>query len=162
MEADLTTVEVLGLAIRSEEEAAAFYGRVARMIKNDLVRFKYESLAKEESRHREMLVGLYRRVTGDKEAPRIPGTPETAEGGFPVPTKSLEDLLRFAIAREQEAQEFYRRAAKRSSDHAARRMLEYLADIEHGHELMLQAEFSAYLRDKNWYADNPDIQLVGP
>lgn len=162
MKADLTTVEVLGLAIRSEEEAAEFYSSVAKMIKNELVRSKYEALAQEENRHREMLLGLYRRATGEKEAPVIPGSPRTAEGGFPIPKISVENLLRLAIAREQEAQAFYRRAAERTSDHTAQRMLQYLADIEHGHELMLNAELEAYLRDRDWYADNPDVQLVGP
>jgi rubrerythrin len=162
MKADLTSVEVLGLAIRGEEEAAELYDQMAKMIKNKLARSKYEALAKEESRHKEMLLGLYRRATGEKEAPRVPGGHRTAEGGFPVPLESMEDLLRLAICRQQEAQEFYRRAANQSTDHAARRMLEYLADIEHGHELMLESELAAYLRDRDWYANNPDVQLVGP
>ena len=162
MKTDLTTIEALGLAIRSEEEAAEFYNRVAKMVKNDMVRAKYEALAQEESRHREMLLGLYRRATGEEKAPVIPGSPETAEGGFPIPKASMEDLLRLAIVREQEAQEFYRRAAERTSDQTAQRMLQYLADIERGHELMLNAELEAYLRDRDWYANNPDVQLVGP
>ena len=161
MKDNLTPVEIIGLAIRSEEEASAFYGHISKLVKNELVRSKYESLAREEGRHREMLVALYRKMTGEKGAPpKIPGDPATAEGGFPVENASIEDLLNFAIAREQEARRFYTKAAERTNDHTSKRMLEYLADIERGHETMLKSELDAYLRDKNWYAEHPDIQLV--
>lgn len=164
MKEELTILEVIGLAIRGEEEAAKFYGEVSKTIKNDLVRSKYESLSREEMGHRHMLLILYRKMTGEKDAPpKIPGTPQTAEGGgIPVGVKSLEELLKLAISRERKAMEFYLKAATRTDDHACRRTFEYLADIERGHELMLKTELDAYLRDRDWYAEKPDIQLVGP
>lgn len=163
MEKNLTSVEAVGLAIRSEEDAAEFYNKVAKLVKNDLVRAKYESLAKEEVGHRLILVNLYKRMTGENTAPPpIPGRPSTAEGGFPMALEAMEDILNFAIAREQEAQVFYKKAATATADISGKRTFEYLADIERGHELSLKAELDAYKRDKNWYADNPDIQLVGP
>lgn len=161
---ELTLLEIIGLAIRSEEEAADFYGSVSRIIKNDLVRAKYEALAREEIGHRHMLVELYRKMSGEEGAPpRIPGSPSTAEGEakrFSV--DSLEGLLLGAIAREAEANDFYRKAAVRAIDQGGRRTLEYLADIERGHELMLRSELDAYQRDRDWYAEKPDVQLVGP
>lgn len=163
MEKDLTAVEVIGLAIRSEEDAAEFYAKVAKLVKNDLVRAKYESLAKEELSHRQILVNLYKRLTGEEKAPpKIPGSPKTAEGGFPIALEAMEDILNFAIAREQEAQSFYRKAAVQTTDPTGKRTFEYLADIELGHETSLKVELDAYRRDKNWYANNPDLQLVGP
>ena len=68
--------------------------------------------------------------------------------------------MKLAIAREHEASNFYKAAAKSATDISGKRTLEYLAGIEHGHEVMLKMELEAYLRDKNWYSDNPDIQLV--
>lgn len=158
---ELTTVEIIGLAIRSEEEAAKFYGDIAGRIKNDLAKAKYESLAREEGSHCRLLLNLYRRMTGDEKPPRIPGTPETAEGGgVPSEASDLERLLEIAIGREEKAKNFYKGMASEMTDDNARRLLQYLADIERGHELMLISELEAYRRDKNWYADSPDIQLV--
>ena len=162
-EEDLTVVEAIGLAIRSEEDAAKFYGDLSKRIRNGLVRTKYDSLAREESSHRQMLLALYRRITGEDRPPHIPGSPALAEGrGVPPMTESIEALLQYAITREQEAQAFYRRLGGRMTEPASRRTIEYLAEIERGHELLLAAELEAFLRDKTWYADNPDIQLVGP
>lgn len=161
MSEELTTVEILGLAIRSEEEAAKFYGDLAKRIKNDLAKAKYEALAREESSHRQLLVNLYRRMTGEKMPPEITGEPVTAEGGGAhIETEDLERLLQLAIEREQRAGDFYRETSSRMKDANGRRLLQYLADIERGHEVMLASELEAYRRDKNWYADNPDIQLV--
>lgn len=164
MKDDLTMVEVIGLAIRSEEEAAHFYGEMSKLIKNDLVHSKFESLAKEEVGHRHMLVELYKKMTGETAAPpKIPGSPKTAEGGMPrFAVESLEELLKLAIKREQEANEFYRDAAVRAKDDNAKRVFEYLAGIERGHEILLKSELDSYLKDRNWYADKPDVQLVGP
>jgi len=158
---ELTTVEILGLAIRSEEEAASFYGEIAGRIKNDLAKAKYESLAREEVAHRRLLLNLYKKMTGEERPPRIPYEPDTAEGGKKrLDAEDLEQLLEAAIAREEEAKNFYKEMASKMTDDNARRLLQYLADIERGHELMLVSELEAYRRDKNWYADNPDIQLV--
>lgn len=164
MNENLTFVEIIGLAIRSEEDAADFYGRVSKLIKNDLVRAKYESLAKEEVAHRHMLLELFRKMTGDRNAiPKIPGQPKTAEGGHPdFVTDSIEELLKFAIKKENWACEFYKSAAKQAVEANSKQILNYLSDIEHGHEMLLKTELDNYLRNANWYAEKPDIQLVGP
>ncbi len=167
MDRTLTSVEVVGMAIRSEEDAAKFYGHISRMIENDLVRAKYEHLAREEAGHRKMLVSLYKEMTGSEGSPEtIPGDPQTAEGG-PIPediADSLEGLLRLAVKREQKAHEFYGRAAERAKDLSGRRILEYLSDVEKGHQEMLEKELAAYLRDKDWYVDQvyPVMTHVGP
>ncbi|MFA4875435.1 MAG: ferritin family protein [bacterium] len=163
MDRELTVVEIIGLGIRSEEDASKFYGSLSKKIQNELVRAKYEGLAREEEQHRRMLVGLYQKMTGEKNPPVIPGNPATAEGGgAPLISESIEELLQYAIEREREACEFYRRLAPKMSEPTSRRTIEYLADIERGHEGLIRSELEAYQRDKNWYADKPDIQLVGP
>ena len=166
MDPKLTSLEVIGMAIRSEEDAAKFYGHISKMIKNGLVRAKYEHLAREEVNHRKMLAGLYREMSGGQHRPpRIPGTPDTAEGGG-VPedmADSLESLLKLAVQREGKAGAFYRDAADRATDLSGQRVLRYLADVEQGHELMLKKELDAYRRDKTWYVgEEPELIHVGP
>jgi rubrerythrin len=125
------------------------------------VRSKYEALAREEARHKQVLAGLYRKMTGENAPPPIPGDPAVAEGAGAKPEGGdMETLLEFAIGREREAQAFYNEMAEKADEPNARRLLKYLAGIECGHETMLLTELEAYRADKNWYADNPDIQLV--
>ena len=164
MDPGLTTIEVIGLAVRGEDEAARFYGAMSKRIGNDLVHAKYEALAREEALHRRMLVALYQRLTGQESGPPpIPGAPATAEGkDGRAASDALEDLLLLAIRREQEAAIFYREAAERAADPTGRNTLYYLADVERGHETVLRAELAAYRRDAHWYAEFPDLQLVGP
>lgn len=163
MRKDLTAVEVIGVAIRSEGDAAAFYARLAGLVKNDLVREKYKQLAKEEEGHRHVLINLYKKMTGEKNPPEIPEGIKTAESGDVQEDPSdIDKLLTLAIKREQQASAFYRQAAKKATDTTGKRTLEYLADVEHGHEALLVSELEAYRRDRNWYAEHPDIQLVGP
>lgn len=166
MDPRLTSLEVIGMAIRSEEDAAKIYGHISTMIQNDLVREKYRQLAKEEGHHREMLVDLYKRISGITERPpRIPGTPVTAEGGALPPeiANSLEDLLRHAIEREQKAKDFYSEAADQATDLSGRKILLYLSGVEHGHALILKGELDAYLRDKDWYQGrDPEYLHLGP
>ncbi len=160
MEKDLTSIEVIGLAIKSEDDAAKFYAAVAKTIKNDLIREKYESLVREEVGHKHMLTGLYKKMTGESSPPKIDGDPETAEYGHPISMDDMEDLLRFAIAREKEAEVYYKNASGQVEDNNVKRTLEYLASIERGHATMLEIELETYLKDQTWYSDNPDIQLV--
>lgn len=162
MAEQLTSVEVIGLAIRSEEEASKFYGGIAKRINNALVKARYEDLAREEVRHRKLLVGLYRQMTGEEFSPdRIPGDPEVAEGGWRAgETENLERLIDLAIQREQQAAEFYESAAKNTRDASGRQALLYLADMEHGHAVILTAELEAYRRDQSWYSDFPDMPLM--
>ena len=164
MAKQLTSVEVVGLAIRSEEEASRFYGGIAKRIKNALVKARYEDLAREEVRHRKLLVGLYQQMTGDEFSPdRIPGDPAVAEGGWPAgETEDLEKLIDLAIQREQQAAVFYDSAAKNARDAAGRQALSYLADMERGHAVILTAELAAYRRDQSWYSDFPDMPMMGP
>jgi rubrerythrin len=163
MDRKLTSLEVLGMAIRSEEDAVKFYGHIADMINNEMVRDKYRHLAKEEANHRKMLIDLYKKMSGGHKIPsKIPGEPETAEGGA-VPEQishSLEDLLILAVKREQEAREFYRKAAAAATDLSGKRILEYLVHVEKGHEMMLKSELEAYLRDKRWYTGGEASEMI--
>ncbi len=167
MDRKLTSLEVVGMAIRSEEDAAKFYSHIAEMINNELVSKKYRHLAKEEAGHRKMLVDLYKKMLGDSEnPPKIPGEPETAEGGA-IPkhiSNSLEELLILAVKREQAAKEFYRQAAAAATDLSGKKILEYLVHVETGHEMTLKSELEAYRQDKDWYTGEttPEMVHVGP
>jgi rubrerythrin len=163
MDTRLTSLEVIGMAIRSEEDASKFYGRISKLVGNPAVRKKYETLAREEVGHKQTLIDLYRTLAeGMADPPPIPGSPETAEGGDDAPSAdaTLEDLLKLAIQRERDAYDYYRAAARQSIEPSGVRVLEELAEIEHGHEVMLEKELAAYRRDREWYVSGNDDDLV--
>ncbi|HBF43207.1 MAG TPA: hypothetical protein DDW42_06170 [Desulfobacteraceae bacterium] len=167
MDRKLTSLEVIGIAIRSEENAAKFYAHISKIIDNELISTIYQHLAKEEGNHKKTLVNLYKKMSGTEESPpRIPGEPDTAEGG-PIPEEiadSLEDLLKLAIQREKKARDFYAKAASHATDPSGERIFQYLADVEKGHESMLKKELEAFLLDTDWYTGKGHVEMmhVGP
>ena len=163
MDPRLTSLEVIGMAIRSEEDASKFYGRISKLIANPEIKKKYEELAREEVGHKQTLLDLYRELAeGLADPPPIPGSPETAEGGDVPPEieDSIEELLKLAIRRERDAFDYYSRAARQARDPSGQRVLQQLADIEHGHEVMLEKELKTYMADKDWYVRGDDGDLI--
>jgi len=162
MEKSLTAVEVVGLAIAKEREAQNLYTRMSSEMKNPLVREKFLSLVREERRHEEILSGMYVKMTGEAHAPVPSFSGKASKTIFPGAGATFEELLIFAIDREKDAQRLYLQGADVAKDDSGRRTFNYLADFERGHERILTAELENYRRDKNWYAECPDIMLVGP
>lgn len=160
MQKDLTAVEVVIAAIGKEREAEALYDRMAGEIRNPLVREKFLSLSREESKHEEILTRMYLNMTGESNAPATKRA--SIAKTLPGDDATLEELFVFAIDRERDAQSLYLKAAEIATDESGRRTFKYLADFERGHEMLLTNELEDYRRDKNWYSDMPDIQLVGP
>jgi len=166
MDKELTSLEILAIAMQSEEEASRFYGHMAGRIGNELVKTRFRHLAEEEAGHRKMLSAFYKRLTGSEEAPpRVTGDIHLAEGeAASDDARSIEDLLQLAIRREESAKEFYRQAAEKATDPSGERMLHYLADVELGHAQLLRRELDAYHRDTGWYTGeaSPEMVHVGP
>ena len=159
---DLTGLEVLGVAIRSEVDACRFYLRALKGVQNPILRDKLSRLAAEEKRHRQILEERYRRSSGEAfpPVPRKGGL----EGKGKIPKElSPEEMLKSAVRMEQQAAQFYQREALKTADMSGRFMLEYLADFERNHERSLQAELKALNRFPDWFSlKDPMVLLVGP
>lgn len=158
---DLTVVEVLGLAIQQEIMALKRYQLFASRVSNPLVKEKFRSLAREEKAHRELLYGMLQKYTGEEKPPlpkKAPRFNKSAEL-----ERSLPEILELAIEKEIEAHEFYSKAAEIATDPSGKRVLEYLAEFERGHERILRAEYDAIARYPQWFEiEGADIMLVGP
>lgn len=136
---DLTDREVLALAIQNEEEDARIYRDFVERLQADFPASAkiFEEMADEENGHRQMLIDLYRERFGE----HIPLIRRDDIRGFihrqPVwmtQTFDIDAMRERAESMEEEAANFYRRAAARTSDAAVRKLLGDLADIEAGHE----------------------------
>ena len=159
---DLTGLEVLGVAIRSEIEAHRYYTQALKKIQNPILREKLSRLAAEEKRHRQILEERYRKSSGE-EFPPLPRKGGVEGKGKMAKDLTPEEILKVAIKKEQEAARFYQREAQKSADMSGRFMLEYLADFERNHERSLQAELKALNRFPEWFSmKDPLVMLVGP
>ena len=136
---DLSEQEVLALAISSEEDDARIYRSFAERLRADFPAsaLVFEGMATEEDGHRQQLIDLHRARFGEM----IPLIRREHVAGFyarrPVwlaQSLSLETIRSEAAAMEHGAEDFYRRAAARTSDAATRKLLGDLAAAEAGHE----------------------------
>jgi len=137
--ADLDDREVLALAIQNEEEDGRIYRDFAERLRNDFPASAavFTEMADEENTHRQMLFDMFRERFGE----HIPLIRREDVRGFmrrkPVwmtEAFDMDAMRQRAESMEQEAANFYRRAAARTSDAGLRKLLDDLADIEAGHE----------------------------
>jgi rubrerythrin len=164
---NLAAWQVLGVAIRSEVDAAAFYTRLQGRIKNVLLVQKLKFLALEEDHHRTILERLLGQRYPDKpkDAPESSLLPPI---GVSLPAEpSVPALFEAALKAEETAEAYYNEAAGRLEDEAGRRILAYLGRIERSHQAMLKAELDLIARFPDYYSVEDfhlgqDLFHVGP
>lgn len=138
---ELTALEALGIAIRSEIDAQDLYKELADKCKNDLFKEKLLILHKEEKKHQVILENLHRQLFSEVEL-KIPAT-ETIKkkvfGEIQRPEK-ISDILKYAIDLERKSREFYLDCADLVQDLSGKRMFRFLADMEFNHQMILANE----------------------
>ncbi len=137
--AELTEREVLAVAITSEEEDSRIYMTFAEDLKDrypDSAKL-FEEMAEEERGHRHRLLEMYEQRFGQ----HLPPIRREDVKGFlrrrPIwLTKNLPlDTIRKEVeSMEQQAEQFYAKAAEQAQDVGVRRLLGDLAEEEKGHE----------------------------
>lgn len=147
----LTALEVLGVAIKSEIEAAALYTRMADQVGNASLVAKLNFLRQEEEKHRAILEDLYARQFPDVELQLpseslVPVVDATALEGLTIPK-----LFQLAMKAEQISADFHAQEADRSRDEIGRAVLRYLSNVEHSHYKMLETEFELASRFPDYY-----------
>ncbi len=135
---DLSEQEVLALAISSEEDDARIYRSYAQHLRQEYpsTAAVFDEMAVEEDQHRNLLIERHKTRFGDV----IPLIRREHVAGFyqrrPVwllENLSLETIRDEAAAMERRAEQFYLKAAARSTDAATRSLLGDLAAAEAGH-----------------------------
>jgi erythrin-vacuolar iron transport family protein len=136
---DLTEREVLAVAISSEEEDGRIYMSFAEDLKErypDTAKV-FEEMAEEERSHRHRLLETYEHRFGTHLPPIRREDVKGLLRRRPVwLTKNLPlDTIRKEVeTMEQQAGDFYSRAARQAEDVGVRRLLGDLAEEEKGHE----------------------------
>jgi rubrerythrin len=137
----LSSLEVYGVAIRSEIDAARAYQHMAMLVESRDGKRKLKFLRDEEVKHRAMLEQMYRTEYPDV-ALKLPD-----KGLAPMLSAAIEKdapitrLYELAMEAEQASEKFYADAAEKSESQSGKRLLSYLSGMERGHYYLLKAEY---------------------
>jgi len=163
----LAAWQVLGIALRSEIDAAAFYTRLQERVKNILLVQKLKFLAMEEDHHKKILERLLGQKYPDKpkEVPESSLMPPIAASLGSEPT--VPDLFEAALKAEESAEAFYNEAGERTEDEAGRKILAYLGRVERSHQAMIKSELELLRKFPDYYSVEDfhigqDLFHVGP
>jgi rubrerythrin len=135
-----TALEALGVAIRSEIEAASLYARMAAQIANPSLVAKLGFLQQEEEKHRTMLENMYAKQFPDVELQLPSKSLVPVIGHTDLESLTVPELFELAMQAEKASAEFYSQEAARSKDQKGRAVLRYLSSVERGHYQMLETE----------------------
>jgi rubrerythrin len=158
---DVSTTSVkdlLAYAIRSEMDSNKAYKDLADRVSNPLLKEKFQWLAFEENKHKQVLIRLHEALFSGQTI-QIPDKPSTEllKRIDITPTSSLLDILFQAMESEKSAEVFYARLAERM-EKTHKRLLQYLSKVEHSHYVMLKSEYDA-VQDFEDYAEK-DIDKI--
>ncbi len=133
---------LLGYAVRAEIDSSRIYTRLARRVKNDLLKEKFLVLAFEEKKHKETLENLFESLYRGEKLQLPERVDEKLLPAVHLrPSSSLVDILYQAMEAEKSAQDFYIGLAKRVKL-PKRKILEYLSKVERSHYFMLRSEYA--------------------
>ena len=138
---NLTMLEIFGIAIKSEIDAAAGYGEIAKRVRNQDLKKKLLFIKNEEVKHRKLLTAQYKEQFPDIKL-LLP-----KQGLAPKLNVALEKnvpiakLFELAMDAEKRAEDFYAQGAKLAKDQTGKNLLFYLSGMERGHYFTLKAEY---------------------
>jgi rubrerythrin len=138
---DLTTLEVLGIAIKSEIEAVKLYTRMKELAKNPDLESKLDFLIAQEHKHKEILTEAYRKRFPDVDLDLPPQSLVPTIGALLEKNAGLKELFGAAMEAENVSEKFYKDLAEKTRDSNSKSMLLYLASMEHSHFSILEAEY---------------------
>jgi rubrerythrin len=134
---ELTTLEAVALAVRSEIESTHLYADLAKRVKNPAVCDVLKQLAADEEHHRQSLMELYESMLGGEE-PSIPETDGREKNIELSADAEYRTVIVAARDKERDSEEFYRNAADRVRDHKTRMFFLDVAESERAHAATLQ------------------------
>ena len=145
--------EILKFAIDKENEAVAFYTKLADQATRDSLKQTFVSFAKEEEKH----AALLSNIAGNKEkiaSYEFKPVPDLKisdymvekeyEEGMPMP-----EILKLAMKREEKAVKLYETLANQTDNADAKKVFQILVQEESKHKLALESMYDDYLADQD-------------
>ena len=132
--------QVLSLAVQKEQGACELYERAAVAAVDPAAKRLFLDMAAEEEGHRAMLLALDPADLSsfEPEDRQSPGIAEHLARKPLAPGAGLQDLLAYAIHREQEAELFYKKMAEGLTRPELKELFGKLAAMEASHKVHLE------------------------
>lgn len=134
--------ELFLTALKSEVESNIIYSRLAKQVKNALLKDKLMFLAQEEAKHQQILEHIFQEQFPKEKIilPKKTVVP-LPEILFPDEDVPLSKIIASAMNAEQAAHDFYQSLAETYKDNQKiRKTLLYFAQMELGHYKLLELE----------------------
>ena len=148
--------KLLSYAIRAEMDANRIYTRMADRVRNTLLKEKFQLLALEEKKHKDIILRLFASMWAGERPEISMAVDERLLPSVSIkPSSSLVDVLSQAMNAEKSAREFYASLARRIKA-LNRQMLMYLSKVENSHYLMLRSEYILALQFEDYAEKDVD------
>lgn len=134
--------DLLLAALKSELESNLVYTKIAKTVKNGLLKDKLEFLAKEEEKHRQFIEEVYKGQFPKKKLVLPKKTPvPLPEILIPDQDTPISRILTSAMRVERATHDFYKSLSKLFiKEKKIQNMLSYFADMELQHYKILEIE----------------------
>ncbi len=147
--------DILKMAIKGEVDGYTFYDLLSKKATNKDAKRKLENLRNDEIRHKETLVGIFKKYIGDEIGelpPRgINALAEVFRRGHLEERKSEMEFLSLAIEAEIAATKYYQEQRNLINDPTFQEIFDQLAGEENGHYELLMAEKEALAGNYYWF-----------
>jgi rubrerythrin len=163
---DLTTLEVLSIAIKSEIDAIRLYTKMKEMVDADDLKEKLDFLISQEEKHERILKEVYEKKFPEVTLALPPKAIVPMIDDVLARESTLKELFEAGMKAEKMAQEFYSGLAERSNDKRSKQTLMYMANMEQSHYAILEAEWNQIERLKteeaSEFLDSDGLMFFGP
>lgn len=147
---------LLKQAIKSEIDGFTFYDLLSKETSNEEVKRRLENLRNDESRHRAILIDLFKKHIGGELGALPSEGVSPLEAAFNVDKlkkfNSEVEYINLAIDAELAATKFYKESADAVDDSEFKKILMELSDEENGHYEWLMAEREALAGNYFWFS----------
>lgn len=132
--------EIVLAALAAEREASLFYRMLADLVPEETASERLIRLAQDEEGHARVLSGLHALLVGPVSGDTTPPHPEGDPTLFDFSSRSLADVLRFALRNEEESERLYRAQCEQAADPEAAETWRMLAEAEQAHAAALRLQ----------------------
>lgn len=147
---------LLKQAIKSEIDGFTFYDLLARQIDNEDARRRLTDLRNDESRHRRILMEMYKNIIGGDigELPKegVSVLEKAFDTGRLIKFNTEVEYINLAIEAELAATKFYKETSGKVQDEEFKKLLMQMSDEENGHYQWLMAEREAMAGNYFWFS----------
>jgi len=147
---DLTPLEAVALAVRSEMESTDLYEKLTDRVKNPEVVAMLKDLAADEEHHRAALMKLYEEMLEGQE-PSIPASDGRAKQWDIDPEADFLTIMTKARDKEYDSETFYKKASENVRDFKTRMFFLELAETERRHASRLHKQVEKLQDDPHWF-----------